>query len=242
MSDTAKPATTVYVAAFGALLGSVSMGLALGYTTPAFDDMDRNPSASVLSDDQETRDGQKALIGSMLALGALVGGFLNEPSNKILGRKLSLLAYGVPFIIGWMFIWLANGVPMLVFGRLLTGLCCGLVSGTAPTYVVEIAPPSIRGLLGTSFQVMAVIGILLACFWAFLHLVVASRLVTGAVAGNDGHHVLHARDAPVAPKQGSSPGGRSLAQGSEDYSSSAGTRRDDPGGHQCSTRRQSVFA
>lgn len=164
MSEAIKPSTTVYVASFGALLGAVSMGLALGYTTPAFDNMEKNlNSSSVLSQDKDMRESQKGLIGSMLAVGALVGGFLGEPSNKILGRKLSLIAYGVPFIIGWLCLLFANGVPMLVIGRVLTGLCSGLVSGTAPTYVVEIAPPSIRGLLGTCFQVMVVIGILLAC-------------------------------------------------------------------------------
>lgn len=160
MSDSIRPSATVFVAAFGALLGSFSMGLALGYTTPAFDDMDKNPESSPLDPENETRERQKALIGSTLAVGALVGSLLGEPSNKMLGRKLSLIAYGVPFIIGWLFILLADGVPMLVIGRLLTGLCCGAVSGTAPTYVVEIAPPSIRGLLGTCFQVMCVIGIL----------------------------------------------------------------------------------
>jgi sugar porter (SP) family MFS transporter len=165
MPETIKASATVYLAAFGALLGSVSMGLALGYTTPAFYDMDRNPGASLLDADEAKRNAQKALIGSILAVGALVGGLLGEPSNKILGRKNSLLLIGVPFIIGWLFILYASCVGMLVFGRLLTGLCSGLISGIAPTYVVEIAPPSIRGTLGTSFQVMAVIGILLACIF-----------------------------------------------------------------------------
>lgn len=163
MADTQiKASATVYVAAFGALLGAVSMGLALGYTTPVFYDMNRNPETAPLDPNEEICDGQKALIGSMLAVGALFGSILGEPCNKILGRRLSLIAYGIPFIMGWLLLWLANGVPMLVLGRLLTGLCCGLVSGTAPTYVVEIAPPSIRGLLGTSFQVMVVIGMLLS--------------------------------------------------------------------------------
>ena len=152
----------VYLASFGALLGALSMGLALGYTAPAFLDMEKNPSNSPLDPDGVTRESQKSLIGSILAIGALVGGFLGEPSNKILGRKYSLIAYGLPFVIGWLLLALANNVAMLVIGRLLTGLCCGLVSGTAPTYVVEIAPPSIRGLLGTCFQVMVVIGILMA--------------------------------------------------------------------------------
>lgn len=164
MPDTILPSATVYLASFAALLGALSMGLALGYTTPAFISMeDIKTNSSVLDPNNVVeRESEKSHIGSALAIGALVGGFLGEPSNKLLGRKLSLIVFGTPFAIGWLLISLANGLTMLILGRLLTGLCCGLVSGTAPTYVVEIAPPQIRGLLGTCFQVMVVIGILLA--------------------------------------------------------------------------------
>lgn len=169
MSDSIRGSTGVYFASFGALLGALSMGLALGYTAPAFLDMEKNPNQSPLDMNEAKREGQKSLIGSMLAVGALVGGFLGEPCNKTLGRRISLIIYGLPFIIGWLLLAMANSVTMLVLGRLLTGLCCGLASGTAPTYVVEIAPPKIRGLLGTCFQVMVVIGILLAAlFGTFL--------------------------------------------------------------------------
>lgn len=164
MSDSAvQGSTTVYLASFAALLGALSMGLALGYTAPAFIDMELDKSSnSILDQDPAKRDSQKSLIGSMLAIGALVGGLMGEPCNKYLGRRMSLVLYGIPFILGWLLIAFAQGFIFLILGRLLTGLCCGLVSGTAPTYVVEIAPSQIRGLLGTCFQVMVVIGILAA--------------------------------------------------------------------------------
>lgn len=173
MADNIKPSATVYLASFGALLGAVSMGLALGYTTPAFLDMERemNQTNSIL--DPKNAESQKAVVGSMLAVGALVGGFLGEPSNKMFGRKYSLVLFSIPFIAGWLSLAFAQNLGWygwLVIGRLLTGLGCGLVSGTAPTYVVEIAPPKIRGLLGTCFQVMVVIGILgVAVFGLFLN-------------------------------------------------------------------------
>lgn len=164
-----QPSTTVYLASFAALLGALSMGLALGYTTPALPDMEKGPD-SILSRDTAERENQKSQIGSMLAVGALVGGLLGEPSNKLFGRRLSLILFGAPFMLGWLMISLANGLTMVLLARLLIGLCCGLVSGIAPTYVVEIAPPQIRGLLGTCFQVMVVIGILLAAlFGTFLN-------------------------------------------------------------------------
>lgn len=157
-------------------MGALGMGLALGYTAPAFLDMDRDKDSTIFDPDEKVRAGQKSQIGSMLAVGALVGGLLCEPANKMLGRRLSLVLFGIPFALGWLLISLATGITMLIFGRLLTGLCCGLVSGTAPTYVVEIAPPQIRGLLGTCFQVMVVIGILLA---AVLGTVVSWKALAG---------------------------------------------------------------
>lgn len=167
MPNSIQPSTTVYLASFAALLGALSMGLALGYTAPAFLDMQKDNTTTILNPtDENEREREKSLIGSMLAIGALIGGFLGEPSNKIFGRRLSLILFGAPFALGWLLISLADGITLLILGRLLTGLCCGLVSGTAPTYVVEIAPPQIRGLLGTCFQVMVVIGILLAAVFS----------------------------------------------------------------------------
>ncbi|CAG2183075.1 unnamed protein product, partial [Oppiella nova] len=56
-----------------------------------------------------------------------------------------------------------------IIGRTLTGLGAGLVSGTAPTYVVEISTDNIRGLLGAGFQLSVTIGIFLVyLFGAFI--------------------------------------------------------------------------
>lgn len=161
MTEPIKASAKVYLASFAALLGALSMGLALGYTSPAFLKMEEDKENPILDPDEGKRDKEKSMIASILAIGALIGGLLGEPCNKLLGRRLSLIIYGAPFIVSWLLITFANGVTMLSFGRFLNGLSCGLVSGTAPTYVVEIAPPQIRGLLGTCFQVMVVIGILL---------------------------------------------------------------------------------
>ena len=71
------------------------------------------------------------------------------------GRKKSLIFYGLPFTIGWLILACANSVALLIIGRVIAGLSAGLLSGTAPTYVVEISIISIRGLLGASFQVIS---------------------------------------------------------------------------------------
>lgn len=143
------------------------MGFSLGYSAPALDLM-KNDNSTILDVNPEKQKSQESLIGSMLNIGALIGGLLGEPCNKYLGRKRSLIAYGGPFLLGWIIIATAQSVTSVVIGRVITGFCCGLVSQTAPTYVVEISPPSIRGMLGTCFQVMVTIGILLAPLFSLI--------------------------------------------------------------------------
>lgn len=156
----------VFVATFGALLGALSMGFALGYTAPAFFDMEKNMNSSksdnILDPDYNKRESQKSLIGSTLAVGALVAALASEPCNNLFGRRIPLICCGIPFVIGWLLLTFANQLSFLVLGRLIIGACCGIACGTAPTYVVEIAPPQIRGALGTCFQLMVVIGNLLS--------------------------------------------------------------------------------
>lgn len=50
---------------------------------------------------------------------------------------------------------------MIYIGRLITGFSTGIVSVSTPMYLVEISTPEIRGLLGASFQLFVVIGVLL---------------------------------------------------------------------------------
>ena len=71
---------------------------------------------------------------------------------QYLGRKKALIAYGLPFTIGWLLVAFAKSVTLIIVGRVVVGLSAGLLSGTAPSFVVEIAIISNRGLLGACFQ------------------------------------------------------------------------------------------
>lgn len=64
------------------------------------------------------------------------------------------MASGIPFAVGYLLLALVNGYTPLLFGRLLTGIGVGLGSLVAPTYLAEIAPPSLRGLLGIVYQLV----------------------------------------------------------------------------------------
>lgn len=54
-----------------------------------------------------------------------------------------------------------DSVAALMIGRFLTGLCCGLVSLTAPVYISETCDPDKRGFFGSGFQLSVTFGIVI---------------------------------------------------------------------------------
>lgn len=71
-----------------------------------------------------------------------------------------MLALVVPFTVGWVLVCWANGVAMLLVGRILLGISGGAFFVVAPMYIGEIAEKEIRGTLGSFFQLMVTTGIL----------------------------------------------------------------------------------
>lgn len=57
---------------------------------------------------------------------------------------------------------MAKAVEMLIIGRFVIGLFCGLCTGFVPMYISEVSPTSLRGAFGTLNQLGIVVGILVA--------------------------------------------------------------------------------
>ena len=51
---------------------------------------------------------------------------------------------------------------MLLIMRIVVGLAIGVASEAVPVYIAEMTPPERRGQLGTIFQLMVVVGILVS--------------------------------------------------------------------------------
>lgn len=56
----------------------------------------------------------------------------------------------------------ARSYEMVILGRLVIGIFCGLYTGLTPMYVGELSPTTLRGAFGTLHQLGVVIGILIA--------------------------------------------------------------------------------
>lgn len=97
-----------------------------------------------------------ALYGTVL--GALFGGW---PTDRF-GRKATLLAIGVLYVISALGCAFAWGVYPFIIARFLGGVGIGVSTVTAPLYISEIAPAAHRGRLTAMFQFNIVFGIIVA--------------------------------------------------------------------------------
>ncbi|KAG9276007.1 solute carrier family 2, facilitated glucose transporter member 3-like [Astyanax mexicanus] len=90
--------------------------------------------------------------------------FVGALVNKF-GRTKSMLLSNTLALIGGALMGLASACrsyEMVILGRLVIGLFCGLYTGLTPMYVGELAPTAQRGAFGTLHQLAIVIGILIA--------------------------------------------------------------------------------
>ncbi|XP_063000819.1 solute carrier family 2, facilitated glucose transporter member 8 isoform X2 [Elgaria multicarinata webbii] len=145
----------VYLATFAAVLGPLSFGFVLGYSSPAIPSLKRSGNPAL-----RLEDSQASWFGSVVTLGAAAGGILGGYLVDKAGRKLSLMFCAVPYVFGFLTIVSAQNVWMLYVGRLLSGLASGVTSLVVPVYISEIAHSKVRGMLGSCVQLMVVTGIL----------------------------------------------------------------------------------
>lgn len=131
---------------------------------------------------------QFGLVSSIYTLGGLVGALLAGPVSTKYGRRLSLRATTLFFILGPVAETVAPAIPLLALGRFLSGIGSGAAIVVGPIYVSEIAPPQSRGFFGAFTQVMTNVGILLTqtlgYFWShdsFWRLILAVAGIIGAL-------------------------------------------------------------
>ncbi|NWX55075.1 GTR6 protein, partial [Promerops cafer] len=155
----------LYLAVFASVLGNFSFGFALVYPSPVIPALEAHPSPA-LRLDQHTAP----WFGSVFTLGAAAGGLSTMLLNDCLGRKLSIMFSALPSALGYALLAGAQGLWMLLLGRVLTGYAGGVTSASIPVYISEISHPGVRGMLGACPQIMAVLGsLVLYALGKYLH-------------------------------------------------------------------------
>ncbi|XP_064457955.1 glucose transporter type 1-like isoform X2 [Ornithodoros turicata] len=106
-----------------------------------------------------------AITVSIFAIGGMVGGISGSMIANRFGRKGGLLINNILGILGGSLMGFSNAsrsIELLIFGRLIIGINCGLNTALVPMYLLEISPVPLRGGLGTVSQVGVTVGMLLS--------------------------------------------------------------------------------
>ncbi|XP_057414831.1 hexose carrier protein HEX6 [Lotus japonicus] len=99
---------------------------------------------------------------SSLYIAGLVTSFFASSVTRAFGRKPSMLAGGVAFLIGAALGGAALNIYMLILGRILLGVGIGFSNQSVPLYLSEMAPTRYRGAINNGFQFCVGIGALSA--------------------------------------------------------------------------------
>jgi len=99
---------------------------------------------------------------SSLLFGCVLGSAAVGRITDLYGRRKILLWIAVVFALTSLATGLASSFGMFLIARFLGGLAVGGASILSPMYVAEISPPSVRGRMGTLYQMSIIIGILLS--------------------------------------------------------------------------------
>ena len=143
----------VIVVALIAALAGLLFGLDIGVISGVLPWLDK---------DWHTTTRDKETIVSIILVGAFFGSILAGYISSRLGRKKTMLLSAVIFAVGAALSGMSTNALMMESIRFFLGLAIGIASFTAPLYLSECAPQSIRGALISMYQLMITIGILAA--------------------------------------------------------------------------------
>ncbi len=111
--------------------------------------------------------GAWSLAVSALAVGAPFGAFFGGKLSADKGRRFTLFLNILIFLVGGIMQAFAPDLTFLTVARFILGIASGVATVLVPIYLGELAPPNLRGTLGTINQFAYVTGILVADLLSF---------------------------------------------------------------------------
>ena len=148
----ARHLSTFFIFFFGAL-----GGLLFGFDTGII-----SGASPLIESNFNLGTEQTGFIVSSVLIGSSVGALSIGSLSDKFGRKRLLILASILFLIGSGLSMFAQGFVSMVIARIILGFAVGSASALTPAYLAELADAPHRGSLGTMFQLMITLGILLA--------------------------------------------------------------------------------
>lgn len=144
---------------FAVLVAAMSQFL-VGYNTGVM-----NAPESVVFIGHSTA--QWSLAVAAFAVGGPFGANIAAVLADTRGRRGAILINTWLFLLGGLVQSFAFNMCFIIGARFIIGFASGISSVLVPIYLGELAPPTLRGTLGTMTQFAMVVGILVSDFFAF---------------------------------------------------------------------------
>lgn len=144
-----------------------------------------------------------SLCVAIFSVGGMIGSFSVGLFVNRFGRRNSMLIVNLLAIAGGClmgFSKIAESVEMLILGRLITGIFCGLCTGFVPMYIGEVSPTDLRGAFGTLNQLGIVVGILVAQIFGLESILGSEELWPGLLGLTIIPAVLQSAALPFCPE------------------------------------------
>jgi len=144
-------------ASFGGIFFGYDSGYINGVTgSSVFIQLIEGPGAKQLTAPHNS------LIVSILSAGTFFGALIGGDFADFIGRRPTIIAGCIIYIIGCILQAASHGLGLLIAGRLIAGIGVGFVSAIIILYMSEICPRKVRGALVSGYQFCITIGLLLA--------------------------------------------------------------------------------
>lgn len=126
---------------------------------------------------------QQGLMVSIYFVGGILAALFAGAMADLIGRKKTMIAAGLIFIVSILLIYTSSGFASLLVGRTLMGLSGGLICVIVPLFMAECLPSEIRGRGTSAFGFMLVGGLPIAGLVA-KHFVEIRNVAVAAAADN----------------------------------------------------------
>lgn len=148
-----KVAPVVYFIGLTAALAGLLFGLDVGVISGA---------QQFIQKDFSIQDWTLESIVSALLWGAVFGTVISGYLSSHFGRRKTILISALIFTAGSLLCAFSPSADLLLGARFILGIAVGVASFTAPLYLSEISPQSVRGSMISMYQLMITIGIVIA--------------------------------------------------------------------------------